>query len=196
MIIKKAEFVTTAVKPDQYPESILPEFAMAGRSNVGKSSFINAMTNRRSLAKVGATPGKTRVINFFNVNDEVMLVDLPGYGYAKVAKQEKERWGKIIEIYLNTRNVLKGIIMLVDIRHEPTGDDVTMAEYVKATGKSLIVVATKADKISRAHYKKQADTIRKILNLDERINVIPFSSEKKIGIDETWTAIESLLNRE
>lgn len=196
MIIKKSEFVTTAVKPSQYPESSLPEFALAGRSNVGKSSFINTMTNRKNLARVGSTPGKTRVINFFNVNDELMLVDLPGYGYAKVSKQEKEQWGKLTETYLNTREVLKGIIMLVDIRHQPTRDDIIMSDYVKATGKSLIVVATKSDKISRAHFQKQTNMIRKVLELDDEISVIPFSSEKRFGIDETWSVIESIMNRE
>jgi len=196
MMVKKAEFVRTAVEPGQYPETGLPEFALAGRSNVGKSSFINAMTNRKNLAKTGSTPGKTRVINFYNVNDELMLVDLPGYGYARVSRKEQMKWGDIVETYLNTRGLIKGILMLVDIRHRPTGDDILMVDYVRRTGKNLIVVATKADKVSRAQYGKHLEIIRQTLGLDAGEDIIPFSAEKRIGIDEVWEKIETIKNRE
>ncbi|NMA64648.1 MAG: YihA family ribosome biogenesis GTP-binding protein [Clostridiaceae bacterium] len=196
MIIKKAEFIQTAVGPSQYPESSLPEFALAGRSNVGKSSFINALTNRKNLARTGSTPGKTRVINFYNVNDELMLVDLPGYGYAKVSKQEQQKWGKLVETYLNTRTLIKGIVLLVDIRHKPTRDDIMMANYIRHTQKDMIVIATKADKISRANFMKHTAVIRKSLGLNTEEIVIPFSAEKRFGIEEAWAKIESIKNRE
>ena len=196
MIIKKAEFIISAVEPSQYPETGWPEVALVGRSNVGKSSLINTLTNRKSLAKVGATPGKTRLINFFNINDKLMLVDLPGYGYAKVSKEEKKSWGALAETYLNTRDNLGLILLLADIRYEPTDDDVTMANYIRASGRKMAVVATKADKIGRGEYNKQIALIRKVLSLTDDIPVIPFSSVKRTGIDEVWSTIESILNLE
>lgn len=196
MIVKKAELVRTAVEPGQYPDTGLPEFVLAGRSNVGKSSFINAMTNRKNLARTASTPGKTRVINFFNVNDELMLVDLPGYGYAKVSKKEQLKWGRIIETYLNTSSFIKGILLLVDIRHKPTEDDILMVNYIRQTQNDFIVVATKADKIGRSKYKKHIDIIKKTLNLGAEDDVIPFSAEKRSGIEDVWEKIETIKNRE
>ena len=193
MIIKKAEFIITAVDPLGYPDNGWPEIALAGRSNVGKSSLINALLNRKAIARVGNTPGKTRVINFYNVNDELMLVDLPGYGYAKVSKAEKKSWGKLAETYLAVRKTLRTILLLVDIRHEPTEDDCIMMDYIRQTGRVAVIVATKADKISRIEYKKQTDMIRTVLNLVEDIQVIPFSSIKRIGIEEVWSAIENIM---
>ena len=193
MIIKKAEFIITAVDPLGYPDNGWPEIALAGRSNVGKSSLINALLNRKAIARVGNTPGKTRVINFYNVNDELMLVDLPGYGYAKVSKAEKKSWGKLAETYLAVRKTLRTILLLVDIRHEPTEDDCIMMDYIRQTGRAPVIVATKADKISRVEYKKQTDMIRTVLNLAEDIRVIPFSSIKRIGIEEVWSAIENIM---
>lgn len=191
MIVKKAEFIITAVEPVQYPQNGWPEIALAGRSNVGKSSLINSLVNRKSLARVGNTPGKTRVINFYNINDALMLVDLPGYGFAKVSKEEKKSWGKLAETYLNTRKSISVIILLVDIRHEPSEDDQMMLDYIVASGRDVVVVATKADKIGRSEYKKQTDLIRTCLELDEKTPVIPFSSMKRIGIEEVWETIES-----
>lgn len=191
MIVKKAEFIITAVEPVQYPQNGWPEIALAGRSNVGKSSLINSLVNRKSLARVGNTPGKTRVINFYNINDALMLVDLPGYGFAKVSKEEKKSWGKLAETYLNTRKSISVIILLVDIRHEPSEDDRMMLDYIVASGRDVVVVATKADKIGRSEYKKQMDLIRTCLELDEKTPVIPFSSMKRIGIEEVWETIES-----
>ena len=160
MNIKWSEHLTTAVSPDGYPLSELPEIAMVGRSNVGKSSLINLLTGRKSLARVGNTPGKTRVINFYNVEDKLILVDLPGYGYAKVSEAEKNRWGKIIETYLNTRKQLSAMIMLTDIRHKPTQQDIVMYQWICSMGKPHVIVATKADKIAKAHYDKHIAQIR------------------------------------
>ena len=193
MIIKKTDFIITAVDPTGYPNNGWPEIALAGRSNVGKSSLINTLLNRKSLARVGNTPGKTRVINFYNVNDQLMLVDLPGYGYAKRAKEEKKIWGSWAETYLTTRENLKTILLLVDIRHEPTDDDIIMMDYIRESGRSAIVVATKADKLNRSEYKKQTDMIRTVLCLDEATMVIPFSSIKRMGIEEVWSTIENIM---
>ena len=133
MVIKKAEIIISAVEPSQYPNTGWPEIALAGRSNVGKSSLINALVNRKALARVGNTPGKTRIINFYNINDSISLVDLPGYGYAKVSREEKMSWGRLAETYLNSRKNLNMILLLVDIRHDPTPDDVIMMNYIKET---------------------------------------------------------------
>jgi len=193
MIIRKAEFITSAVEPHQYPNLGLPEIALAGRSNVGKSSLINARVNRSGLAKVGNTPGNTSLINFFNVNDTLLLVDLPGYGYAKVSKEERKSWGSLAETYLNTREHLKIILLLLDIRHEPTEDDALMLEYIRESGRKLIVVANKSDKISRSEQKRHIDRIRNVLNLSSDIDIIPISSLKKTGIEALWERIEMSL---
>lgn len=193
MIIKKAELMISAVEPSQYPGTDWPEIALAGRSNVGKSSLINALTNRKSLARTGSTPGKTRVINFYNINDSLVLVDLPGYGYAKVSKEERKSWGVLAEAYLNTRKNLSMILFLVDIRHDPTGDDILMMDYIRQSNRRFAVVATKSDKVSRAEYKKCIDNIKRRLDLDEDSRVIPFSAPKRMGVDEIWSVMESFL---
>lgn len=192
MNIKWSEHVTTAVSPDGYPLSDMPEIAMVGRSNVGKSSMINFLTGRKALARVGNTPGKTRVINFFSVEDKVLLVDLPGYGYAKVSESEKRKWGKIIETYLNIRKQLCGIIMLTDIRHKPTEQDKIMYQWICTMGKPHIIVATKADKIAKSHYPKHIKEIRQTLNLVPGIPVIPVSVTKKTGFIDVWSEIERI----
>lgn len=191
MIIKKAEIEITAVSSAQYPDNGYPEVAFAGRSNVGKSSLINSLVNRKALARTSSTPGKTRAINFFNINDLLFLVDLPGYGYAKVSKDEKQKWGKMIENYLNGREQLRLVILLVDIRHEPTGDDKLMFEWMKATGSRLVVVATKADKLTKNQMFKNISMIKKSLSLGPEDIFIPFSSETKQGREELWEAIKS-----
>lgn len=193
MIIKKAEIMISAVEPSQYPNTGWPEVALAGRSNVGKSSLINSLVNRKALARVGNTPGKTRIINFYNINDSISLVDLPGYGYAKVSKEEQKSWGRLTETYLNSRKNLDMILLLVDIRHDPTDDDIIMLNYIKQTGREYAIIATKADKITRSEYKKHSDRIRKVLNLSNDCTVIAFSSLKKIGIEEVWNKIESIM---
>jgi GTP-binding protein len=191
--IKWSEHLTTAVSPDGYPLSELPEIAMVGRSNVGKSSLINLLTGRKSLARVGNTPGKTRVINFYNVEDKLILVDLPGYGYAKVSEAEKNRWGKIIETYLNTRKQLSAMIMLTDIRHKPTQQDIVMYQWICSMGKPHVIVATKADKIAKAHYDKHIAQIRLTLGLVPEIPVIPISSTKRLGLINVWNEIEKVV---
>lgn len=191
MIIKKADIYTTAVSPSQYPDTNLPEVAFAGRSNVGKSSLINGLVNRKALARTSSTPGKTRVINFFGVNDAVYLVDLPGYGYAKVSKDEKAKWGGMIEDYLNNREELKLVILLVDIRHEPTKDDKLMFEWMKATGCQMLVVATKADKLTRNQRNKNLAQIRKSLQMSQDDILVHFSSQTKEGRDEVWDIIKN-----
>ena len=189
MIIKQCEFITSAAKIDQYPEMNLPEIAFSGRSNVGKSSLINSMLNRKKLVKVSSSPGKTRLINFFMVNEQCVLVDLPGYGYAAVSKVEKQKWGKMIEDYLRSRDILKEVVLLVDIRHKPTGDDKMMYDFLKYYRRSVIVVATKLDKITRTTVKKNLDLIAKTLELDSDDILIPYSSETHQGREELWSLL-------
>ena len=183
--IKNSDFVTSAVKKDQYPITGLPEIAFVGRSNVGKSSIINALTNRRKLAKVSQTPGKTRLINFFVINnEELYLVDLPGYGYAKVSKTEKASWGNTIETYLNGREELKRVVLLVDSRHKPTADDIQMHEWIKFYGYDEVIIATKSDKLSNNELRKNEKVIRDTLKLGKEEKLYFFSSVNKKGKDE------------
>lgn len=192
MKIKTAEIIISAVAPKQYPEGGLPEIAMVGRSNVGKSSTINTMLNRKKLARVSSSPGKTRTINFYLINQEFHLVDLPGYGYAKVSKTERASWGKIIETYLSTRENLHEVVLLVDIRHKPSEDDKLMYDWIKHYGFGTIVVATKADKISRGNYQKHFKMIREELKMAPEDKIIPVSSLKKQGISQLWQAITGI----
>lgn len=189
MIIKRCDFVTSATRNDQYPVSDLPEVAFVGRSNVGKSSIINSMLNRKSLVKVSSKPGKTRLINFFIVNEELMLVDLPGYGYAAVSQSEKQKWGKMIEEYLTTRENLRSVVLLVDIRHKPTGDDMLMYDFIKHYRGRVIVVATKLDKIKKSELKKNLNLISETLQLDSSDILLPYSSETHQNREELWDLI-------
>lgn len=191
MIIKTCEFLKSAVLREQYPELDLPEIAFSGRSNVGKSSLINSMLNRKKLVKVSSNPGKTRTINFFLVNEKIVMVDLPGYGYAAVSKSEKQSWGRMIEDYLKYRENLKNVVLLVDIRHEPTSDDKLMYDFIKYYRKSVIVVATKLDKISRPTVNKNLNIIRHKLLLDAGDTLIPYSSETHVGREELWEVMLS-----
>ncbi|WP_346917123.1 ribosome biogenesis GTP-binding protein YihA/YsxC [Clostridium sp.] len=184
MEIKQAEFKTSAVKPTQYPEDGMCEIAFVGRSNVGKSSLINTLTNRRKLVKVSGTPGKTRLINFFTINNKLYFVDLPGYGYAKVSKSEKATWGKMMEQYLINRPELKKVVILVDCRHKPTGDDVMMYEWIKHYGYEVIVVATKKDKLTKNELQRSAKVIKETLELGKEDKLLFFSSLKKEGKEE------------
>lgn len=193
MKINKADLEKVAVEEKQYPKENLPEFAFAGRSNVGKSSFINAMLNRKNLARTSSTPGKTRTINFYKVNDDLRLVDLPGYGYAKIAKSEKEKWAGIINRYLENRENLVETILLVDIRHEPTALDKQMYDYILDSGFSGIVIATKKDKIKRSQVDKQISLIAKKLGVEHRENIIPFSSAKKDEVEDMWFIFEDMI---
>ncbi|WP_346894920.1 ribosome biogenesis GTP-binding protein YihA/YsxC [Clostridium sp. UBA7503] len=184
MEIKQAEFKTSAVKPTQYPEDGMCEVAFVGRSNVGKSSLINTLTNRRKLVKVSGTPGKTRLINFFTINNKLYFVDLPGYGYAKVSKSEKATWGKMMEQYLINRPELKKVVILVDCRHKPTGDDIMMYEWIKHYGYEVIVVATKKDKLTKSELQRSAKVIKETLKLGKEDKLLLFSSLKKEGKEE------------
>lgn len=193
MKIIKSDLDKIAVRPDQYPQDDLGEIAFAGRSNVGKSSFINSMINRKNLARTSGKPGKTRTINFYRINDEFRFVDLPGYGYAQVSKKEQEKWGHIINEYLSERENLKEIILIVDIRHEPTKQDKMMFDWIKAFGFRGIVVATKADKISRGKWQKQTSIIRKKLGADGSL-IFPYSSVDKSNQDKLWKIIKEVLD--
>ena len=190
--INKAEFVLCAAWKSQWPENDLPEICLAGRSNVGKSSFINTITSRKNLAKVSGTPGKTRTLNFFNINDVMRLVDVPGYGYAKVNDKIKESFGTMIDTYLKERDSLKGLVLIVDYRHKPTRDDIEMYEYAKYYEIPVIVVATKEDKLKRNDLQKNEKLIKQTLNFDKKDKFVRFSSLSKKGVDEVWKNILEL----
>ena len=193
MIVKSVEFLTSAVRKAQYPPEGVPEIAFAGRSNVGKSSLINLLTNRKKLAKVSQNPGKTRTINFFTVNGTFRIVDLPGYGYAKVSKAEAEKWGPMMEDYLSSRPDLLKVVQLVDIRHAPSAQDRQMYEYLQYYGLDGLVVATKADKVSRGEAAKNIAVIRRDLKLKKGDRVIPVSALNKTGTEEILAAMEEIL---
>lgn len=193
MVIKKSEIIAVTAGRSQYPSDDKKELAFAGRSNVGKSSLINMLTGRKKLAKVSGNPGKTRTINFYEINGEFRIADLPGYGYAKVSKSISESWGKMMEEYFRNRNSLVRVILLVDIRHEPTKQDVEMYDYLKFYGLDGTVVATKSDKISRNQIEKSKSTIRKKLGMSQTDKIICISSLKKTGYDELLDEIENLI---
>ncbi len=193
MKINKSDLETVAVKPSQYPAPDLREIAFAGRSNVGKSSLLNLLTGRRKLARVSGSPGKTRTINFYIINDAFRIVDLPGYGYAKVAKSVSAGWGEMMERYLQNRENLVKVVQLVDIRHAPSKQDVEMYEYLRHYGLDGLVVATKADKISRNQMAKQVKLIKQTLGLSSEDVVIPVSALKKTGYQELLDEMEKIL---
>ncbi|MEG0366161.1 MAG: ribosome biogenesis GTP-binding protein YihA/YsxC [Coprobacillus sp.] len=193
--INKAEFMLCAAWKTQWPDNSLPEISMAGRSNVGKSSFINTITNHGKLAKVSGTPGKTRTLNFFNINDELRLVDVPGYGFAKVHDKIKESFGDMIDTYLKERETLKGLVLIVDYRHKPTHDDIEMYQYAKFYRIPVIVVATKEDKLKRNDLKKNEKLIKDTLKFNENDKFVRFSSLNKVGVDEVWDMILELCQR-
>lgn len=196
MVIKNVSLETVIGVTSKIPDNQLPEIAFAGKSNVGKSSLINALMNRKSLARTSAQPGKTQTINFYNINDELYFVDLPGYGYAKVSQQEKEKWGKMIEKYLHRSKVLQAVFLLVDIRHEPSANDRQMYEWILANGYHPIVIATKLDKINRSQIAKQVKLVKQGLGVDKDTIVIPFSAETKQGREEIYDLIDQLTDKE
>ena len=193
MKVNNAEIVISAVSPSQYPETDLPEIALAGRSNVGKSSFINTLINRKNLARTSGRPGKTQTLNFYLIEDSLHFVDVPGYGYAKVSKTERAKWGQMIETYLINRPQLKAVVSLVDIRHEPSKEDVQMYQFLKYYDIPVIVVATKADKVPSSKWNKHESMLKKGLDFQNSDDFILFSSVTKKGKDEAWKAIESYL---
>ncbi|MCF2554854.1 ribosome biogenesis GTP-binding protein YihA/YsxC [Faecalicatena contorta] len=191
MIIKDVNLETVCGITSVLPDNKYPEIAFAGKSNVGKSSLINALMNRKSYARISATPGKTQTINFYNINDEMYLVDLPGYGYAKVSEQEKIKWGQLIERYLHGSRQLRAVFLLIDIRHEPSANDKMMYDWIVEQGFHPIIIATKLDKIKRSQKDKHLKMIRLGLGLAPGTIVIPFSAETKQGRDEIWELVET-----
>lgn len=191
MVIKNLNLETVCGITSTLPENDKPEIAFAGKSNVGKSSLINALMNRKSYARISATPGKTQTINFYNINEELYLVDLPGYGYAKVSVKAKEEWGKLIERYLHGSQQLKVIFLLIDIRHEPGSNDKIMYDWVVAQGFQPVIIATKMDKLKRSQVDKHLKILRQGLNLIPGTKIIPFSSVTKQGREEIWELVET-----
>lgn len=196
MKIKNVELSIVCGITSKLPETDKVEVAFAGKSNVGKSSLINALMNRKALARTSATPGKTQTINFYNVNDVMYLVDLPGYGYAKVSESEKVQWGKLIERYLHTSKQLKAVFLLIDIRHEPSANDKMMYEWIVSQGYNPIIIATKLDKLKRSQVQKHVKMIKEGLKLVPGTVVIPFSAETKQGREEIWELMDSFLENE
>lgn len=186
MKVNNVEMVISAVKPEQYPDDGLPEFALAGRSNVGKSSFINKMINRKSLARTSSKPGKTQTLNFYRIEDMIYFVDVPGYGFAKVSKREREAWGQMIEIYMRSRKKLRAVMLIVDLRHPPTEDDVMMYDFLKYYEIPCIVIATKADKIPKGKWSKHLKITKEKLNMVPDDEIVTFSSETGEGKDIVW----------
>ena len=192
MIIKSVDLETVCGVTSRLPENTLPEFAFAGKSNVGKSSLINALMNRKSYARTSSQPGKTQTINFYNINQALYYVDLPGYGYAKVSLEAKAKWGKMIERYLKSSDVLKCVFLLVDIRHEPSANDKMMYDWVVSNGYHPVIIATKLDKLKRSQVPKAVKTIRTGLGMEKEDILIPFSAETKQGREEIWELIEKV----
>lgn len=191
MVIRSLNLETVCGITSKLPDNEYPEIAFAGKSNVGKSSLINALMNRKSYARISATPGKTQTINFYNINEEMYLVDLPGYGYAKVSEKEKVQWGKLIERYLHNSKQLKAVFLLIDIRHDPSANDKMMYDWIVNQGYNPIIIATKLDKIKRSQKDKQLKAIRQGLGLVPGTVMIPFSAVSKQGRDEIWELVEN-----
>ena len=195
MVIKSVNLETVCGITSTLPQNALPEVAFAGKSNVGKSSLINALMNRKSYARTSAQPGKTQTINFYNINGELYFVDLPGYGYASVSQSVKEQWGKMIERYLHRSKQLKTVFLLIDIRHAPGENDIRMYDWIKANGFEPVIIATKADKIKRSQIDKCLKVIRETLEVEKGTVMIPFSAETKQGREEVYELLEKLLSK-
>ena len=194
MVIKSVNLETVCGIKSKLPENIFPEVAFAGKSNVGKSSLINALMNRKSYARTSAQPGKTQTINFYIINEQIYFVDLPGYGYAKASKQEVEKWGQMIERYLHSSKQLKVVFLLVDIRHEPGANDVVMYDWIVANGFEPVIIATKLDKIKRSQKDKQLKLIRETLGAPSTTKIIPFSAETKDGRDAIYAILDEIVS--
>ena len=194
MIIRNVSLETVCGYTSKLPENTKSEIAFAGKSNVGKSSLINALMNRKSLARTSGQPGKTQTINFYNVNDELYLTDLPGYGFAKVSEKEKQKWVQMIENYLHTSKQLRAVFLLIDIRHDPSANDRMMYEWMVYQGFHPIIIATKLDKIKRSQLQKQLKAIRTGLNVEPETIIIPFSAQTKQGREEIWELAEQIVN--
>lgn len=193
MKVTKAEIVISAVSEAQYPTLSLPEIALAGRSNVGKSSFINRLINRRNLVRTSSKPGKTRTLNFYNINDRFLFVDVPGYGYAQVSKKERAKWGDMMEHYFETREPLSAVILVIDSRHKPTDDDINMYQYVKYLNLPTVIIATKVDKLKKQQRQKNLKLIKKTLQVNEDDIIILFSAETGEGKEAVWRVISQYI---
>lgn len=196
MVIKSVELETVCGITSMLPDTDKPEVAFAGKSNVGKSSLINGLMNRKSLARTSAQPGKTQTINYYNINDMMYLVDLPGYGYAKVSPKEKEKWGQMIENYLHTSRQLKAVFLLIDIRHDPSANDKQMYDWIVYQGYDPIIIATKLDKINRSQVQKHVKMIRTGLDVKQGTPILPYSAQTRKGREEIWELMDSLLGFE
>jgi GTP-binding protein len=190
MKVNQADFIISAVGPDQYPADALPEIALAGRSNVGKSSLINRMIQRKNLARTSSKPGKTQQLNYYKINSDLFFVDLPGYGYAQVSKSKREIWGKFIEQYLLHREFLKLVLLIIDLRHPPSKDDQAMFSWLKHNGVPVCIVVTKADKITKGQWQKHLKIVKETLQTEKDDRIVLFSSELGVGKDELWQIIE------
>ena len=196
MIIKSSSYAVRAVREDQYPKDDLPEIALSGRSNVGKSSLINTLLNRKNLARTSSQPGKTQTLNFYLVNDEFYLVDVPGYGYARVSQKKRQEFGEMIQDYLETRPNLKGLVILIDSRHEPTKDDIAMYNYAQYLNLPILVVCTKIDKIKRSQVNKVMSRLKKNIDLNyDHVTVLTFSSVTKLHVAELGNWIEEKISK-
>ncbi|AZV63335.1 MULTISPECIES: ribosome biogenesis GTP-binding protein YihA/YsxC [Bacillales] len=193
MKVTSSDIVISAVKPEQYPNTPIPEFALAGRSNVGKSSFINKMINRKNLARTSSKPGKTQTLNFYIINEALHFVDVPGYGYAKVSKTERDAWGKMIETYFTSRDQLRAALLIVDLRHPPTKDDIAMYEFLKHYDLPRIVIATKADKIPKGKWQKHLKITRQTLNMEKEDELLLFSGETGEGKEQAWGVLKKYM---
>ncbi|CDO01718.1 GTP-binding protein YsxC [Oceanobacillus picturae] len=193
MKVNNAEIVISAVSQKQYPGDRLPEIALAGRSNVGKSSFINKLINRKNLARTSSKPGKTQTLNFYKINEVFYFVDVPGYGYAKVSKKEREKWGVMMEEYFETRETLKAVLLITDVRHEPTNDDIQMYHFLKHYDLRVIIVATKLDKVPKNKRASHVKRTKKALEMDEEDHLLPFSSETGEGKEEAWRLLSQYI---
>ncbi|KWW15923.1 MULTISPECIES: ribosome biogenesis GTP-binding protein YihA/YsxC [Bacillaceae] len=193
MKVTSSDIVISAVKPDQYPNTPIPEFALAGRSNVGKSSFINKMINRKNLARTSSKPGKTQTLNFYIINEALHFVDVPGYGYAKVSKTERDAWGRMIETYFTSRDQLRAALLIVDLRHPPTKDDIAMYEFLKHYDLPRIVIATKADKIPKGKWQKHLKVTRQTLNMEKEDELLLFSGETGEGKEQAWGVLKKYM---
>lgn len=193
MKVTSSDIVISAVKPEQYPNTPIPEFALAGRSNVGKSSFINKLINRKNLARTSSKPGKTQTLNFYIINEAMHFVDVPGYGYAKVSKSERDAWGRMIETYFTSREQLRAAILVVDLRHPPTKDDIAMYEFLKHYDLPRIVIATKADKIPKGKWQKHLKITRQTLNLQREDELLLFSGETGEGKEQVWGVLKQYM---
>ncbi|MFE4242878.1 ribosome biogenesis GTP-binding protein YihA/YsxC [Peribacillus butanolivorans] len=193
MKVTSSDIVISAVKPEQYPNTPIPEFALAGRSNVGKSSFINKMINRKNLARTSSKPGKTQTLNFYIINEALHFVDVPGYGYAKVSKTERDAWGRMIETYFTSRDQLRAALLIVDLRHPPTKDDIAMYEFLRHYDLPRIVIATKADKIPKGKWQKHLKVTRQTLNMEREDELLLFSGETGEGKEQAWGVLKKYM---